>query len=204
MSSYADLVLDLFSLEVPQKIGSLAPGLSLSNPSVMPKLAPQHSVSATKVFCDIKEFFDFLFAVKRRSKFIGEDSASRERAMTVLNTLEAHIRSLLLTIAAPLLRCTFVHDDLNYANILIDESGRITGVVDWEFHSLQPAILAADYPLWLDYKGCEDPRFAPDGTCWLESREESDRLCAIFEEVRTISRSLPTCMSSLCHSLLDR
>ena len=185
MSSYADVMLKLFNLKVPQKIGSLGPGPSLSTPGVMPKFGLRHFVSADKVFGDIKEFFDFLFSVKRHSKFIGEDSMSRERAAAVLNALEAYVHSLLQNITTPLLRIVLVHDDPNVSNILIDESGAICGIVDWEFHSLQPAILAASYPPWLDYDGCEDPRFCADDTWWLESREESKRLCGIFEEVRS-------------------
>jgi len=183
MSSYADVMLKMFSLDVPQKIGSLSPGLSLSTPSVAPKSGLRHFVSADRVFYDIKEFFDFLFLVKRHSKFIGEDDVTRERATTVLNALQEHIHSLLAIVPASLLRIVLVHDDPNFSNILIDESGTICGIVDWEFHSLQPAILAAGYPPWLDYDGCEDPRFCPDDTWWLESREESKRLCGIFEEI---------------------
>jgi thiamine kinase-like enzyme len=126
--SYADVMLKLFNLKVPQKIGSLGPGSSLSTPGVLPKFGLQHSVSADKVFCDIKEFFDFLSSVKRHSKFIGEDSMSRERAATVLNALEAYVYSLF--IPTPLLRIVLVHDDPNYANILIDESSKMCGIVD--------------------------------------------------------------------------
>jgi hypothetical protein len=93
-----------------------------------------------------------------------------------------------------------VHDDPNYSNILIDESGRICGIVDWEFHALQPAILAASYTPWLEYDGCEDPRFCPDNTWWLESRAESKRLCGIFEEVRIVYELVS---ASQYHLLLD-
>jgi hypothetical protein len=59
ISSYTDLMLKIFSLEVPQKISSLASGPSLSTPGVAPKFGLRHFVSADKVFCDIREFFDF-------------------------------------------------------------------------------------------------------------------------------------------------
>jgi hypothetical protein len=49
--------------------------------------------------------------------------------------------SLLQNIPTSLLRIVLVHGDPNHSNILIDESGAICGIVDWEFHSLQPAIL---------------------------------------------------------------
>ena len=108
MSSYTDLMLKLFNLKVPKKMGSPGPGLSLSTPGVIPKFGLRHSVSADTVFCDIKEFFDFLFSVKRHSKFIGENSMIRERAATVLNALEAYVYSLLQNIPTPLLRIVLV------------------------------------------------------------------------------------------------
>lgn len=49
----------------------------------------------------------------------------------------------------------------NDMNILIDKNGSIAGVVDWEYQDLHPAALqvAASYPPWLSYDGCNDPRF---------------------------------------------
>ncbi|KAG2014993.1 hypothetical protein CC2G_008308 [Coprinopsis cinerea AmutBmut pab1-1] len=32
-------------------------------------------------------------------------------------------------------------------------SGSVTGIPDWEQHSLQPGVLAADYPEWLLFEG---------------------------------------------------
>jgi Phosphotransferase enzyme family len=39
------------------------------------------------------------------------------------------------------------HDDLHDGNILVDESGNITGIIDWEFHSVVPSYAGNHYPL---------------------------------------------------------
>ena len=38
------------------------------------------------------------------------------------------------------------HTDLNAANILVDDKGNITGIIDWEFASTLPAQAAGHYP----------------------------------------------------------
>jgi len=73
-------------------------------------------------------------------------------------------------------------------NILVDKSGSITGVVDWEYHVLHPAVLAASYPPWLSYEGCNDPRFVdPKQTFWLDSPEESKRLRDLYLKVTQVA-----------------
>jgi hypothetical protein len=73
---------------------------------------------------------------------------------------------------------------MNERNILIDKDGHITGVVDWEYQTLQPAVLAATYPPWLSYDGSCDPRFSnPQETFWLDSADESKRLRDLYLQV---------------------
>lgn len=186
IASYAEFALRLFNLQVPQQIGSLTSGPLLSTPSVMPKLGRQRKLSADRVFENLLQYFEFLFELKRESESIGSDVASKERGRRVLQALESQIYSLIQTIPASLLHCVLVHDDPNFSNILLDDAGKVTGVVDWEWHSLQPAILAAEYPSWLDCSACYDPRFAVPTDYWLDSQEESKRLCELFEEVRSL------------------
>jgi len=165
-------------------------GLIDNTLDVMPKLGRNHSVSPDRVFGNTEEYFAFLSSLKRRSPPIGNDTESKQRARTILSALQSHIHSRLQTIHPHLLRCIIVHDDPNYSNILLDGSGNIAGVIDWESHSLQPMILAAEYPSWPDYTACDDPRFSLDSTIWLERREESVRLCRYLETVRIVYRSV--------------
>lgn len=150
----------------------------------MPKLGRQRKFSADRVFENLQQYFEFLFELKRNSESIGSDTETKERGRGVLQILENQIFSLVQAIPASLLYCVLVHDDPNPSNILLDDVGNVTAVVDWEYHSLQPAILAAEYPSWLDYSACCDPRFAMSTDYWLDSQEESKRLCEVFEEVR--------------------
>ncbi|KAG6812199.1 hypothetical protein H0H92_003935 [Tricholoma furcatifolium] len=93
--------------------------------------------------------------------------------------------------ARSLLRGVFSHDDLNDQNILVDEYGRVSGIVDWEYHSITPAFLAASYPPWLSYDGRLDPRFAePNWTVWLDRKEQINSLREYYSEVRRLNYTL--------------
>ena len=101
--------------------------------------------------------------------------------MVAIDELKRHTEYILTDLLsnpnAPTLRCVLVHRDLNNMNILVDKNGSITGVVDWEYQVLHFAVLAASYPPWLWYDGCNDPRFVdPKQSFWLDSLKESKRL----------------------------
>ena len=138
---------------------------------------------ATRVFEDIRQYLDFLFEMKKNSPLIGVDDGGH------IDELKRHtecvLTDLLSNPSAPtLLRCVLVHRDLNDTNILVDKNGSITGVVDWEYQVLHPGILAASYPPWLSYDGCDDPRFVdPKQTFWLDSPKESKRLRDLYSKV---------------------
>ena len=72
-------------------------------------------------------------------------------------------------------------------NILVDKNGSITGVVDWEYQALHPAVLAASYPPWLSYDGCNGPRLANKQTFWLENPKESKRLRDLYLKVSQVA-----------------
>ncbi|KAL0573328.1 hypothetical protein V5O48_008626 [Marasmius crinis-equi] len=77
--------------------------------------------------------------------------------------------------------------DLDPCNILVDqESSVVTGIIDWEFNSVQPALLVAEYPSWLLYSGCFDPRFAGDTNWWFDGPRECAFHREMFEKVRSI------------------
>jgi hypothetical protein len=169
-------------LDVPQKIGTLVPSISSDSADVIPRIGVQR-FRATRVYEDIQQYIAFLFELKKNSPVIGGDDGGH------IDELRRHVDGVLAVlppkpISPSLFRCVLAHNDLNEMNILVDESGRITGVVDWEYQTLQPAILAADYPPWLSYDGCCDPRFAdPKQTFWLDSPKESERLRDLYLQV---------------------
>lgn len=150
-----------------------------------PRIGANPLVSADKVFDDISEYMAYFFSLKRRSPVIGSDGSALLSAQAVISDLEAHVRLLLERVIGnpSFLRCVLCHGDLHGGNILADSHGNITGILDWELHSIQPAILAAEYPNWLSYDGVEDPRFANPDNWWLESPAESARLRELFEQV---------------------
>jgi len=69
------------------------------------------------------------------------------------------------------------HDDLNNHNVLVDESGALTGVVDWECVSAIPLWKACNYPLFLESKPRDKK---PDQTRYR--READGELTQLFWE----------------------
>ncbi|KAF9520842.1 hypothetical protein BS47DRAFT_1481178 [Hydnum rufescens UP504] len=182
VESFANVALDLFGLDVPQRIGTFFPDISSKSFDVIPRIGIQR-FKATRVFNDIQEYLAFLFEMKSNSPVIGGDDGGH------IDELRRHVDGVLAgllseTTTSNLFRCVLVHNDLNEMNILVDEDGNITGVIDWEYQTLQPAILAADYPPWLSYDDCSDPRFADHKqTFWLDSPEESERLRDLYTRI---------------------
>ncbi|KAG6816875.1 hypothetical protein H0H87_002196 [Tephrocybe sp. NHM501043] len=181
VQSYARFTLDLFRIKVPQSIGSFVPAMSseLDN-EIVPGIA-LHPYHPRQVFSNVRDYLDSLLKMKSCA-VKGDDAA-------YIDELGEHIHSLLDNLeskstADSLLRCVLSHEDLNEQNILIDERGEITGVVDWEYQLVKPAFLAADYPPWLSYDACMDPRFADTYyTVWLESPQESKRLRDLYSQI---------------------
>lgn len=184
MSDYVNVVLKLFRLPVPQRIGSAlvetVNGTRIIN--VGPRIGPNPTYSSPKVFENVFEYLQFLVASKREAvkQMKLED---QQRAEETLSSLEAKAISLLCLSDHSLLRCVLTHADLHNYNILANGDGNITAVIDWEINYIQPAILGVDYPLWLSDQGVHDPRFACDNYWWEEGPAEIQRLCAQFEAV---------------------
>ncbi|EGN98615.1 hypothetical protein SERLA73DRAFT_73235 [Serpula lacrymans var. lacrymans S7.3] len=190
--SYANIVLELYRLPVPHKIGSISPGSTPNALEVIPKLGKRSDLGAPRVFETLEQYLKYLFSVKRRAftltkhDAIGEkdDTGSVFSAQSTISELGIHIRKLLLSYDSPCLRrFVLMHDHLDETNILTDDHGRITSILGWGSHSIQPAILAAEYPSWLSYSGVNDPQFAPTSKWWIEGAEESARLRRLFEEI---------------------
>ncbi|KDQ56892.1 hypothetical protein JAAARDRAFT_207922 [Jaapia argillacea MUCL 33604] len=172
----------LFSVKVPQVIGSTTPGTAPISLDVGPRIAVNPSFNANQVFATLEEFFDFLFALKETRTHTGTDE-EQIRAKRTIDKLKAYVSQRLEALTSPMFRrCILSHDDLNEANILLDDQGRITSVLDWELHSTLPAVIGVAEPLWISYDDVHDPRFAPPGTLWLGSAEECARLRRLYEE----------------------
>jgi Phosphotransferase enzyme family len=184
-----DIALDLFRLDVPQRIGTFVPSISSESFVVIPRIGVQQ-FRASRVFENIQQYLAFLFEMKKNSSLIGGDDGGH------IDELKGHVEGILVEMlsqmpTSSLLRCILVHNDLNDMNILVDKHGCITGIIDWEYQTLQPAVLAADYPQWLSYDACCDPRFAdPKQTFCLESPKESKRLRNIYLQVSTLSMTI--------------
>ncbi|KAF8888169.1 hypothetical protein CPB84DRAFT_1786367 [Gymnopilus junonius] len=185
MSAYVDIVLELFRFSTPQRIGSVSTNAveGSSILSVGPRIAPRASCSSPNTFDDVFELFNFLVVVKRQTvEEMKPDD--QERAKQVLSAIESKALSLLRGINDPLLlQCVLTHADLHNYNILVDDHGTITAVLDWEINYIQPAILCADYPAWLSDEGPNDPDFAFRNYWWDESPTERRRLRSQFEEM---------------------
>ncbi|KAF9483723.1 hypothetical protein BDN70DRAFT_280274 [Pholiota conissans] len=186
ISAYVDVLLVLFRLPMPQRIGSASAYDTDPNKSsiaVVPLLSPTPGDSLSNVIDSISDYIDLLFAIKRRAieKMKPEDM---NRADITLSNLQAKASTMLQAVNsdASYLHCVLSHGDLHNYNILASNDGDITAVLDWEFNRIQPVILAIDYPLWLSTQAQFDPRFANDNEWWEESPAERARLCAVFEQ----------------------
>ncbi|KAI3607356.1 phosphotransferase enzyme family protein [Moniliophthora roreri] len=114
-----------------------------------------------------------------------EDDEAYGRSRANLQRLEGILKSISGALTdAHLRRFTLHHDDLRPSNVLLDpDTGIVTRIIDWEYHSIQPAVLVAEYPSWLIYSGQLDPRFATDHTWWFDSPEECQHYRDLFEQV---------------------
>lgn len=146
---------------------------------------------APKEFENITDYFKWLFSRKRASSTIGVAAEDRETADQVLHDLEELVLRHLSNFDEELLRSVPSHDDFGPHNVFIDNNGIITGVIDWEFHSVKPAVLAANYPYWIRYDGCCDPRFIDRAGhfshFWVEGPKEAEVLRRKYESVGFIS-----------------
>lgn len=205
IASYARFMVDLSSLNVPQIIGATFSDNGEDALCLARRFGlPATTRVAAQPFDDIQALFDYYFLGKRTLALL--DCASdkeKESVERVLQPLESHVESLLSGLPSRVLRCALRHDDLNDFNILLDEgSGRVTGVIDWEFYSIVPLCLAVDYPLFIVRDGRRDPRFADPQEWWLECAEESARLRRLFETVCThiaVFRGAPSSSVALCY-----
>ncbi|PPR01968.1 hypothetical protein CVT26_008750 [Gymnopilus dilepis] len=186
--SYARTAVELFKMKAPEGVGSLTSfergadqhsHTVILGPSVMSSDPPTAMPSIT-------DYFKWLLQTKRGSSKLGETEKELEDAHSALNRLEKLIFDCISSYDPAILKCIPSHEDLGPHNVLTDTSGMITGVIDWEFHMVKPAVLAVSYPSWIRYDGRRDPRFMhPDGAAsciWFSSPGDAAKLRGIYDE----------------------
>jgi len=113
-----------------------------------------HALST--VFQFIEEYFGWLISVKKTMAAVGTTKANLDEAQVTLKQLENLILESISGCDAALLRGVPSHEDFSGQNVFINGEGLITSVIDWEFHMVKPAALAATYPSWIRYNGIVD------------------------------------------------
>jgi Phosphotransferase enzyme family len=74
------------------------------------------------------------------------------RTLQIINRLKPHVSEIFPDCDQDLEPSMLFHDDLNKHNILVDDNGILTGVVDRECVSALPLWKACDYPCFLESK----------------------------------------------------
>lgn len=126
---------------------------------------------------------------QKSSPTIGTTKVDFDVAQLTLKRLEERISESIIAYDATFLKSVPSHEDFGAQNVLINDDGLITGVIDWEFHMVKPAVLAATYASWIRYDGIVDPRFVDkesrfSSLLWITSpvdvrklRQEYDAVC---------------------------
>ena len=182
----AEFMTRLSALQVPQRIGSTFVHED-GTMTVTPLISVYKYLSAKEVFDDLDGYIAHIFHAKRGTVAVVEDENIPMAAFKALSRLESLIETQLRHLSSETFRrCVLNHDDMNCSNILVDEHGNIAGVIDWEYHSTLPIVLAARFPRWIRYDGVADPDSLPpegDGSLWQTDRENASKLCALYSQV---------------------
>ncbi len=177
-------MLELNNLTVPQRIGTT--NIRSNVIDLIPLVAIVPSFNSARVFDTLEQYMQSLVQAKRESDRIGSDDDSQARANEVLDRLTEKLPSIMERVSSSVYRrCILSHEDLNETNVLVNSDGDVTGIIDWEYHSTRPVVLAAQYPYYLRYDGVCDPRFAlgEGERWWVCSPEDAAKLRAIYAEV---------------------
>ena len=179
-------MLHLNNVIMPRRIGTTA--IRDGVIGLVPTVHVVSSFDPIRVFDTLEEYMESLVQAKRESDRIGDDDGCRARANKVLDRLVEELPSIYQRLSSSSYRrCILSHDDLNETNVLMNSDGELTGVIDWEYHSVRPVVLAAQYPCYLRYDGIWDPRFGRGEKWWVASPEDAARLRAIYAEVSVCS-----------------
>ena len=191
--SYARIALDLFRIDAPKGIGSVSyfkspADIQSGEPILGPYILPSGLHTPSTVFQSIDEYLKWLISVKKTSAGMGTAKSELDEARVTLERLENLIsESVSGYDDAAFQRSVPSHQDFSEQNVFINGEGLITGVIDWEFHMVKPAVLAAAYPAWIRYDGTADPRFVNKKgqftSFWMVSPADAERLRLEYDAV---------------------
>ncbi|KAF8960962.1 hypothetical protein BDZ97DRAFT_1921655 [Flammula alnicola] len=190
--SYARIALDLFRIDAPDGIGSISSFQPTADarsgrPILGPYILPSGLHTPSTVFQSIEEYFRWLISVKKTSTDVGTTKLDLDKAQVTLKRLESLISESVSGYDAELIRGVPSHQDFCGQNVFIDGEGLITSVIDWEFHMVKPAVLAAAYPSWIRYDGTADPRFVDKmdqfSSFWMASPVDAKRLRQAYDAI---------------------
>ncbi|KAJ4475826.1 hypothetical protein C8R41DRAFT_923540 [Lentinula lateritia] len=197
LRSFARFAIAMFQAKCPQQIGSIMRFSSNSESprdsgstkvEIGPVVAYRKTETPSQCFSSAQEYIRWLIACKQNR------ANSVANVKPILRRAEAIFAQETQRQDEEQLRCIPWHGDAVSHNILIDNSGEITGVIDWEFHMILPAYLAVDYPSWITYDGLQDPNFFPTtgqfSPFWPTSRQEATSLRQMYDEHLEIVKKL--------------
>jgi hypothetical protein len=165
-------------------------------PILGPYILPSGLHAPSSVFESIEEYFRWLISIKKSLvAVVGTTKSDLAEAQVTLKRLENLISESASGYDAAFLRGVPSHEDLSGQNVFINAQGLITGIIDWEFHMVKPAVLAAAYPSWIRYDGTADPRFVDKksqfSSFWMASPVDAKKLRQEYDAV-CIQSTFPT------------
>ncbi|OJT04252.1 hypothetical protein TRAPUB_5042 [Trametes pubescens] len=183
--AYAEQMIAPFRLDVPQRIGTPKCSADGTSMEVIPRYTVRARNTATQIYDTLEDWLASLVANRARANGIGTDAAARLRGQGVLARLATELTAICARLAQPAhRRCVLVHDDLSHFNVLVDTEGSLTAIVDWEFASVLPAVVAVDYPDFLRDDGLWSPKYGQEGASfWMASPQDAATLREFYREV---------------------
>ncbi|OSD06331.1 kinase-like protein [Trametes coccinea BRFM310] len=160
MLEMADVQLQLYKLDMPQRIGTLQVGDG--DLGVAPYVRKGRYDPAPQVYDTLEDYLTYVIETGRLS-LAEADEDIRTLGLRVLNRIAAALPAIYARLNRNVhRRCVLTHADLNAANILVDAAGRITGVLDWEYQFKDPT-----HQVW---------------TSWHCSPDDAEKLRAVYAE----------------------
>ncbi|KAI0330051.1 hypothetical protein GY45DRAFT_1303754 [Cubamyces sp. BRFM 1775] len=182
LHAFAEFQIQLFRLSVPQRIGTAC--VSEGNLDVVPMLdAPVTGYSSLEDYV--------LSALQARERRLSEcqDADTRARGAQILSRIRKELCAILALLQESFYRrCVLKHDDLAPVNMLMNDVGDLTGIIDWDYQSVLPAVLAVEYPSFIRYDGVLDPAYVLDAgegmeIWWFVSPDDARSLKALYTEI---------------------
>ncbi|KAI0349613.1 hypothetical protein OH77DRAFT_1465136 [Trametes cingulata] len=183
IQSYADVQIALYMLDVPQRIGTAR--CAGGTIEVVPWSPSEPTFDTLEAY--IASLVDNKWRALASDTTHSDDT--RADSTRFLDRLAAELFTICARLSSPAhRRCVLRHDDLGATNVLMGADGTITGVIDWDFQSVVPAVLAVEYPQWIRYDGVFDPTYmpAPAGgmeVWWVVGPEDAVKLREEYAQI---------------------